>query len=357
MSTIATIEAITVAIPTYNRADLLPRAIDSALAAIAPGDEVLVVDDGSTDDTASVMARYGEPVHYLPVAHGGLAAARNAGLANAGSPLVAFLDSDDEYLPDKLSMQRAVLARHPDVVMALSDFGHRSWRGYERHNELARWTNDSRDWGAILGPGEPFLAYAPLPAGYEPFLVHVGDLYPPLVSQPYAAPLTTVVRRALLGDGPWFPPDLTFHCDWEGLARFARRGPVAYLATETAWNWSHRGPRLTDLDQGGFWSEYLTMAQRLWGADEAFLAQHGERYRAALARAYRRRARWLIKEGRTAEARADLRAAGEIAPVERLLATLPGRAIPVPLVRHLRFTWRRWRRGRALAPVPVGATR
>jgi glycosyltransferase involved in cell wall biosynthesis len=75
--------AITVAIPTYNRADLLPRAIDSALASLAPGDEILVVDDGSTDNTAEVMARYGEPVHYLPVPHGGLAAARNAGIANA----------------------------------------------------------------------------------------------------------------------------------------------------------------------------------------------------------------------------------------------------------------------------------
>jgi hypothetical protein len=175
------------------------------------------------------------------------------------------------------------------------------------------------------------------------------------VSRPYAAPITAVVRRAMIGDGPWYSPDLPFHCDWEALARFARCGPVAYLATETAWNCSHRGPRLTDLDQGSFWSEYLTMAERLWGADPAFLAQHGELYRAALARAHRLRARWLIKEGRTAEARADLREVGEAAPVDRLLAALPSRAIPVPLVRQLRLAWRR-RQYRALQRAAAAGT-
>ena len=328
--------AITVAIPTYNRAALLPRAIDSALAAIAPEDEILVVDDGSTDDTAAVIAAYGARVRYLPVPHGGLAAARNAGLAHARRPLVAFLDSDDEYMPDKLTLQRAVLARQPELVMALSDFGHRSANGEVRHHELAYWTGDKRDWDAILGPGEPFTAFAPLPPGREPFLVHTGDLYPHLVARSYVAPITAVIRRALIGDGPLFPGDLSFQCDWEGLARIARRGPVAYLACETAWNCSHEGPRLTDISQGAYWSEYLTMVERLWGQDTAFLASHDAPYRAAVAHAHQRRARWLIKEGQTAAARADLRSVGGGARLERLLAALPGWAIPVHLARRLR---------------------
>ncbi len=328
--------AITVAIPTYNRAALLPRAIDSALAALAPGDEILVVDDGSTDDTAAVVAAYRAPVRYLPLPHGGLAAARNAGLAHAANPLVAFLDSDDEYMPDKLTLQRAVLARRPELVMALSDFGHRSPRGNVRHHELAVWTGDNRDWPAILGPGEPFTAYAPLPAGREPFLVYVGELYPRLVARSYAAPFTAIIRRSLAGDGPWFPGDLSFHCDWEGLARLGKRGPVAYLDCETAWNWSHEGPRLTDISQGDYWSEYLTMVERLWGQDPTFLAAHDAAYRAAVAHAHQWRARWLIKEGQTAAARDDLRVVGEGARLERLLAALPGWAIPVSLARRLR---------------------
>ena len=96
------------------------------------------------------------------------------------------------------------------------------------------------------------------------------------------------------------------------------------------------------------------MAQRLWGRDAAFLDQHGERYRTALMHAHQRRARWLIKEGRTAEARADLRLAGQVAPLDRLLAAIPGRAIPVPLIRQLRLFWRRRHHG-AGSPVAAGS--
>lgn len=328
--------AISVVIPTYNRATLLPRAIESALAACAPGDEILVVDDGSTDDTASALAPYRSRVRYLPLPHGGMAAARNAGFAQAANSLIAFLDSDDEFMPDKLTLQRAVLNRRPELVMVISDFGHRSARVGERHHELARWTGDSRGWDEILGPGDPFTAYAPLPPGRAKFEVYSGDLYPHLVARSYAAPLTAVIRRDLVGPGPWFPDDLSFHCDWEGLARFARRGPTAYLACETAWNWGHDGPRMTDISQFHYWTEYLTMVQRLWGQDEDFLAEHGARFHAAVANAYRQRARWLIKQGRTREARADLRLGGGGPPFDRLLAALPGWAIPAALIRRLR---------------------
>src|SRR5215213_4961126 len=99
--------AISVVIPTYNRARLLPRAIDSALAACAPGDEIIVADDGSTDGTEAALAPYQSRIRYLPLPHRGAAAARNAGMTAARTPLVALLDSDDEFMPDKLTLQRA----------------------------------------------------------------------------------------------------------------------------------------------------------------------------------------------------------------------------------------------------------
>ncbi len=299
---------ISVVIPTYNRAKLLPRAIESALEPCAPGDEIVVVDDGSTDDTLAVIAPYRTQIRYLLLPHGGMAATRNAGMAAARHDLVAFLDSDDEFMPDKLTLQRAVLAHSPDVVMVLSDFAHRSARGGVRRRELANWTEDRRGWEAILGGGVPFTDYATLPTGRPAFQVYVGDLYPLLVARSYAAPLIAVVRRDRVGAGPWFPEDLSFHCEWEALARFARDGPTAFLDCETAWNWGHDGPRMTDISQGAFWAEYLTMIQRLWGQDTNFLATQSARYQEALYHAHKRRARWLLKEGRIQEARGDLQA-------------------------------------------------
>lgn len=85
------------------------------LSQIGDGDEVVVVDDGSTDDTQEVLARYRDRIVVVPGAHRGLSAARNVGLAHAHGSWIAFHDADDVALPRRLAVQRAFLAAHPDV--------------------------------------------------------------------------------------------------------------------------------------------------------------------------------------------------------------------------------------------------
>src|SRR5712691_4780511 len=143
---------VSVILPTYDRAALLRRAVDSALAAVLPGDEVIVVDDGSTDATALAAAHWGPRVRYIAVPHAGPGAARNRGLREARHPLVAFLDSDDEWMVDKLQLQRALMERRPDVLLCFTDFAHRSPEGTETHRCLARWHRDPRSWDEVLGP-------------------------------------------------------------------------------------------------------------------------------------------------------------------------------------------------------------
>ena len=102
---------ISVIIPAFNRAALLPRALDSALSQKGPVLEILVADDGSTDATAEVLARYAADarVRSLSLPHGGVCRARNAAVAQARAPLLAFLDSDDAWLPGKLEAQCALM--------------------------------------------------------------------------------------------------------------------------------------------------------------------------------------------------------------------------------------------------------
>ena len=98
---------ISVIIPAYNRARELRNAIDSALAQTRLPIEVIVVDDGSTDETPEVLARYGDRIRVVRQSNQGVAAARNAGIAIARGDLLAFLDSDDVWLPRKLELQAA----------------------------------------------------------------------------------------------------------------------------------------------------------------------------------------------------------------------------------------------------------
>src|SRR5437870_3455577 len=96
---------IAVIIPTYNRASSLKRAIESVNAQTLPARQVIVVDDGSEEDIAAVVRPYGNCV-YRRIEHSGLpAVVRNAGLGMTDADYVAFLDSDDEWLPHKLERQ------------------------------------------------------------------------------------------------------------------------------------------------------------------------------------------------------------------------------------------------------------
>jgi glycosyltransferase involved in cell wall biosynthesis len=95
--------AISAVIPTYQRADLVGRAIDSALAQSAPPIEVIVVDDGSTDDTLARLRAYGDRIVTVRQDNAGGAAARNRGVRQAAGEWVAFCDSDDFWQPDHLA--------------------------------------------------------------------------------------------------------------------------------------------------------------------------------------------------------------------------------------------------------------
>jgi glycosyltransferase involved in cell wall biosynthesis len=113
--------SVSVVIPTFNRAHCLPAAINSVLAQTRAAQEVWVVDDGSSDDSRRVVAAYGDRVRYLYQDNAGVSAARNAGVRASRSHWIAFLDSDDEWLPGKLLMQCQQLKRWPNAVAQMVD--------------------------------------------------------------------------------------------------------------------------------------------------------------------------------------------------------------------------------------------
>ncbi len=104
-------------IPTYNRAQTLSRAIDSVLGQTYPVKNIWVVDDGSTDETFDVVAGFGSRVQYVKTANLGVSHARNIGVGLSPSAWVAFLDSDDEWLPERLEKQVAILNENPDLKL------------------------------------------------------------------------------------------------------------------------------------------------------------------------------------------------------------------------------------------------
>ena len=107
---------VTVIMPTYNGASTIARAIDSALGQSYDNIEIVVIDDGSTDDTRSILQSYidGGQIIYLTQDQSGTPAARNRGIDATDGPYIALLDSDDEWLPDKIEKQIGIMLQDPE---------------------------------------------------------------------------------------------------------------------------------------------------------------------------------------------------------------------------------------------------
>ncbi len=138
---------VSVVIPAWNAEAWVGRAVESALAQDHEPKEIIVVDDGSTDGTADVLAAYGRRIRLVRQTNRGLPAARNAGLRAARGTLVAFLDADDRWLPGKLAAQVALMRERPDLGFCATE----AWLEDEAGRRLGRW----RDEGRL--PGRTFL--------------------------------------------------------------------------------------------------------------------------------------------------------------------------------------------------------
>jgi glycosyltransferase involved in cell wall biosynthesis len=341
---------VSVVIPTYNRAELVLRAVRSALRAMAPGDEVVVVDDGSTDATGDRLAEIDGPIRYCRTERSGAGRARNLGVRMAAHDWIAFLDSDDEWLPDHLDLHRTVLSQTP-ALFTFANFdvvedGSRD--AQKRVMQLTSWTADDRSWDEILGPAMSYGRLGPLPAGRAPFCVHVGGLYKVMLRASYVATCTVLVRRDVAGEALRFAEDLPTYEDYECFIRLARAGQAAYLDCATIINHGHDSPRLSRVDVLTAATTRITIMERNWGRDAEFLSREGEAYWASLLPLKQRRIRELALMGRTREARREMRGVPPLPWQIRLLSRLPG---PVA-----RLAVRALRLGKAAVLVLAGGT-
>lgn len=311
-------------IPTFNRANLITRAVSSALRESIPGDEVIVVDNGSTDGTDQELAPLMNRIRYIRTSQTGAGPARNRGIKEARNQLIAFLDSDDEWMPGKIKLQRALMQVRPDILFCFSNFAVTDNDGNEKHYHLKNWHKDPRSWDEILGQGTLFSTISPLPDGVRDFEFYVGNLYSSMIRASYVNTDTLMVRRNEAGEALYFAGDLPLFEDWECFSRLAGRGLAAYLDCETAWQHGHAGERLTDGDILRRTTTAIVVIERVWGKDPLFLKQEQNLYGRTLSEQRLRRAVELISLGRTGDARAELRYVGNVPLPMKLISAFPG---------------------------------
>jgi glycosyltransferase involved in cell wall biosynthesis len=202
-------ELISVVIPAYNRGEKILRAIAGVRAQTYPDLEIVVVDDGSRDGTAALVEGLGDPRVRL-IRHDrnrGAAAARNTGVAAARGDWIAFQDSDDDWLPEKLARQAAFFAALPadyvGVFCTKIDYG-----------VDAAGRQGPRRVCCVPDPGEAIAS---------------GDLHPRLLRGNIIGPQTALIAKAAFAAAGGFDPKLRNNNDWDFFIRLSARGRIGFL--------------------------------------------------------------------------------------------------------------------------------
>jgi hypothetical protein len=185
---------ISVIIPVFNLRDFVADAIDSVLGQTLPASEieVVVVDDGSTDGSSEVVARYVPRVRLVRQANRGLSGARNTGIRESSGAFLAFLDADDRLLPEKFAAQLAVFEARSELGLVYTGV---------RHVDEARRPLPQRGWSTVE-----------------------GDVLPRLVLGNLIHPVTVLVRRDPVERAGGFDETLRSAEDWDLWLRLSRAG-------------------------------------------------------------------------------------------------------------------------------------
>jgi hypothetical protein len=306
---------VSVVVPTYNRAALVEAAVRSVLQQSFRDFELIVVDDGSTDGTERVLAPYRDRLRYERQENGGDASARNAGLRLARGEIVAFLDSDNLWLRDHLSVVATILRDRPEAVLASTCPGF-------------------------------ITAGAATPADAV-----VVDPFPRLLAANFVgSPSCIAVRRGLFTRIGGFNEDLVAAADADAWLRLALEGPVALLPCRTVVLRRSADSLLARARrEGSYLDDFEHIAARMPAAVEAAGRRdlvdraHGGVHFAAALRA--------LDRGEDASVRAELAAACALFPElskepglvsGRLRVNLPHSDRPAGRLRHLATAARAW---------------
>jgi glycosyltransferase involved in cell wall biosynthesis len=225
---------VSVIIPTYNRAAIVPASIESVLKQSWKNVEIIVVDDGSTDDTRRVVEAYGAPVRYLHQRNAGVSAARNLGFANARGEFIALLDSDDQYLPWKLDAQIRVFREHPDVGMVWTDMTAIDERGRVVQDRYLRTYYDAHALAKLEQVFDPPRTlegvWSDAPPSTRAAAVYRGDIFSQMLLGNLVHTSTVVVRRDRLRQVGGFDTTLVHSGeDYEFHLRTCSYGPVGFI--------------------------------------------------------------------------------------------------------------------------------
>jgi glycosyltransferase involved in cell wall biosynthesis len=256
-------------IPTYNRPHLIKRAIDSALLNIIDGDEILVIDDGSSESYSEILSDYMDKnVEYYRIPKGGVSAARNYGLSIAKHDHIAFLDDDDEWYEGHLLRHRSVYQYDDTIVGVFCNFNNKPDLEFATLIGVSSWSQ-----------GKPQIQDLLSRISVNGMPVYLGDHYMNQLKTDYILPSSFSYNRSICGKDKNFEVGLKRNQTWLFNSSICRCGVVAYIDEITCAQHGDAEHRATQISQFDTILSRLFVMGKEWGSNEEFLKHHREVYR------------------------------------------------------------------------------
>lgn len=261
---------LSIIIPSYNRPELAMRAIKSAQANMLEGDELWLINDGSTVSYQSVQnyCLQQPQLNYVLAQNGGVSSARNIGLSKANCNFIAFLDDDDEWLDGHLAAHRRAYAANPTLIATFSNFYDGTDDNNLKPNGVSRWSSHKRDLRTALTPMKP---KNNLPTIYE------GNLYyDQLLADHISLSALSVNKHLIVGN--IFEVGLKRNQSWLFSSRCCQKGSVAFIDASLVLQHSPGVVRATNISAEETMLSRLYVMEKVWGRDDAFLEHHNNAF-------------------------------------------------------------------------------
>lgn len=278
---------ISVIIPTYNRENFISEALESVFDQDFPGVEILVIDDGSDDNTKKVLSPYIDKIRYFYQDNKGLGEARNKGILEARGDYLAFLDSDDRWLPHKLAIQMACMSEYPSLGLCCTNFiefdengvipdrRQESWEAFVRYKLTINKIFSSKTRLNSFVPAGLLCGENSANSFYY------GNIFNYYLFGPLLLSSTALLKRNLALEALPHLKDHSYTHDYFLFAYISKHHPVGFIDLCLCEKRAHiqekegQAAQLTaEKHQIGLRTEYLKVTEKLWRDDQDFYRKY-----------------------------------------------------------------------------------
>ena len=324
-------------IPAYNAASTIVAAVESCLAQTYPDCEVIVVDDGSSDDIASRLAPLHGRIRLLRKPNGGVASARNHAMREATAEFIAWMDADDIADPQRVELSVRALERNPDAALVSTDFS--AFRDGEPDYEASHIASDYRAVRIAGGVDALYDEVQEMPdARGVCTRVLVGRAYERLVGGNFVHFGTVLLRRSAWDRAGPLDETLRYGCEYDHLLRVARTGRFAYIARALLRYRRDAGQLSHDGAQGRVQLDTVAILDKLRREDPQLARRERALLRRRYAGAFLEAAEMGIGRGRLGAALLLLRSLPHRPPARELSRVAAKVALPRAVISMLKKT-------------------